>query len=45
MKYSWKYSIVFDWVMNMDGITDIGGTRYFMFAENGDILFSNRRPA
>ena len=44
MKYSWKYSIAFDGIMNMNGTTDADGTSYFVFVENGDILCSDRRP-
>jgi len=45
VKYSWKYSIAFAWVINMDGIINVDGAGSFVFAENGDILYSNRRPA
>ena len=45
MNCSWKYSISFDWAVNTNGITDVDGTSYFVFAENGDIFCSNQRPA
>ena len=44
MNCSWKYLIGVDWnhrMMNIVGITGVGGTIYCKFAEDGDMLCLN----
>jgi hypothetical protein len=38
MNCSWKYLIGVDWMMNFVGTTDVDGTTYCKFAEDGDTL-------
>lgn len=41
MNSSQKYLIGIDWMMNMDGFTDVDGTSYYTSAEDGDMSFWN----
>jgi len=41
MNCSWKYLIGVEWMMNIVGTTDVDGTIYCKFAEDGDMLCLN----
>jgi len=45
MNCSWRYLTGVDWMMNIVGTTDVDGTNYCKFAEDGDTLCFNRQLA